>query len=143
MRKRRQIVAVLASVALLSASLSAVADCASLCAHAPAAASPLDSTPAHCGHCPSPQPTHRQTHPSRNQQGRNCGQHCLGQAIAGKVSIATVETVQHAAHELLAVNNGAAREPLPPDFAPLDWESHSPPAQSGRSICRRTSLLRV
>lgn len=139
--------AILACVALLSASLSAVADCASLCANTPVAPLHLKSAAMHCGHCASPKPlTHERNNQERgkhNPYGPNCSQHCLSQAIPGKVSAATAKIRPHATRELLIINNCSTFERTASEFAPLASESHSPPAQSGRGICRHTSLLRI
>ena len=136
LRRRRQSVAILASAALLSASLAAAADCAALCASAPPAALHVNSATMPCGHCV---PQHR---PEPQQKNPNCGTHCLTQATARKISIKAPQ-ILYATHELLAVNNRFALERMIPESAPAQAESHSPPAQSGRRICRHTSLLRI
>jgi hypothetical protein len=121
----------------LSASLAAAADCASRCASTPSAALQVNSAAMPCGHCV---PQHR---PASQQKNRNCGQHCLNQAIPGKISIQVPQTSLHAMNDLLSADNSPGFGSVTPDPAPANSESHPPPARSGRNICRHNSLLRI
>jgi hypothetical protein len=89
-----------------------------------------------CGHCV---PQHRS---EPQQKNPNCGQHCLSQSIARKISFKAPQIV-HATHELVAINNSLALDCVVSEAVTAHSESHSPPARSGRSICRHTSLLRI
>jgi len=63
--------------------------------------------------------------------------------MARKISIQAPQTSLRATHDLLSINNCLTLERVVSKLAPASSESHSPPAQSGRSICRHTSLLRI
>ena len=63
--------------------------------------------------------------------------------MARTISLKAPQTSLRAMHDVLSVNKCFALERVVPEPAPANSESPSPPAQSGRNICRHTSLLRI
>jgi hypothetical protein len=134
LRRPRPSLVILACIAVLGASLSAIVDCAGTCAASVCPSAPLaaEAHSCHQGATPNSAPC---------RQG-NCAHHCVSQLTA-RVTVAVAAAAPQAdAHGLLAVTAYLSAEGISPKFVQAQ-RSLASPFRSGRSICRRSSLLRI